>query len=376
MNIDFLIGDLRYSMKNDSEKPREPFILSIGGGKGGVGKSMMSANLAVQYAKAGLKVILIDLDVGAANLHTIFGMRQPPKGLADYFVTPYSHLSDYCLETGIENLFLIPGSGFMPELANLKHAQKVKIINQVKSLKADLVLLDLGAGSSNNVVDFFSLTHAGIVVTTPEPTAVVNAYEFLKNVLYRILSRLFRQQDKILDILKKATLPNQEAKNGSIANLIEEVSKQNAWAAQNIRDICEDLDIYLVFNQARRTSDAQLGQRLNEICQRYLGFTLNFAGMVFFNEEVSNSVFKMTPISLAYPDSVTSQTIKKIALGILGQIVSKWDGEMRDSFDSQLSRVLDQAKKDFSVNHLTQKRLLREKASKASLVETEFQSGL
>src|ERR1700722_16095086 len=122
------------------KKQSEPLIIAIGGGKGGVGKSMVSSNLAVQYAQAGLQVVLIDLDVGAANLHTIFGIRQPPKGLGDYFTTPRSQLTDYFIDTNIPNLKLVPGSGFVPELANLKHVQKVKIITQIKNLSTDLVL--------------------------------------------------------------------------------------------------------------------------------------------------------------------------------------------------------------------------------------------
>src|SRR3989339_539924 len=123
--------------KSSSEQS-EPLMMAIGGGKGGVGKSMISSNLAVQYALAGLKVIVIDLDFGAANLHTIFGLRQPSKSLGDYFSSPKSQLKDYFVPTSLDNLTLVPSSGFVPELANLKHQQRVKLINQIKTLEADL----------------------------------------------------------------------------------------------------------------------------------------------------------------------------------------------------------------------------------------------
>ena len=342
------------------KKQSEPLIVAIGGGKGGVGKSMVSSNLAVQYAQAGLQVVLIDLDVGAANLHTIFGIRQPPKGLGDYFTTPRSQLTDYFVETNIPNLKLVPGSGFVPELANLKHVQKLKIITQIKSLSTDLVLLDLGAGSSSSVIDFFSMTHAGIVVTTPEPTAIVNAYEFLKNVIYRILFRMFKNQEDILEILKNSTLPNQGI--ATIDDLIKVISKKHPWAAQNIRDICKDLDFYLIFNQSRKLGDIQLGAKLHNICQRYLNIDLTFSGMIFYNEEVSASVFKMCPISIAYPQTVTSQTLKRIALSIFQQIGVKLLGDHpKAPFDEQIAAAMGFAKKDFELNLLAQKRIQRER---------------
>ena len=206
----------------------EPILLAIGGGKGGVGKSMVSTNLAVHYTEAGLKTVLLDLDFGAANVHTIFGVRQPEKGLGDYFTTPRSQLEDFLIDSKLENLQLGAGSGFIPQLANLPHMKRTKLIKQIKSLPADLVMLDLGAGSSTNVIDFFSMTHAGIVVSTPEPTAIVNAYEFLKNVIYRILFRMFRNQPEITEILKISISPNNSLGITTIAELISEVEKHTS----------------------------------------------------------------------------------------------------------------------------------------------------
>lgn len=344
------------------EKERQPLIVSIGGGKGGVGKSMVSSNLSVQYALAGMKVVLLDLDFGAANLHTIFGIRQPKKGLGDYFTTPRSHLHDFVIKTELPNLLLVPGSGFVPELANLKHAQKVKLISQIKKLKADLVLLDLGAGSSNNVVDFFSMTQAGLVVTTPEPTAIVNAYEFLKNVIYRILFRMFRNHQEISQILKTSAVPSNHLQSCTVSELIEAVEEKNTWVAENIREVCSDLDFYVVFNQARKASEAQLGVRLRDICLRHLCLDLNFSGMIFHNEEVSSAVFKMRPLSLVNPESMSTKIIKRIATQTMRQILHRaLKGERLESFEKQLARVSSFAKKDYEENILLQKRFQREK---------------
>lgn len=340
---------------------KKPLIIAIGGGKGGVGKSMISSNLAVQYAQAGLKVILIDLDFGAANLHTILGLRQPPKSLGEYFSTQRSQLKDFLVNTSIDHLQLVPSSGFVPELANIEHQQKVKLIQQIKDISADVVLLDLGAGTSLNVIDFFSMTHAGVIVTTPEPTAFLNAYEFLKNVVYRILFRMFRNQPEVTEILRVSVLPNNVLKITTVDELARAIERNHRWAAEQIRAICAELDFHLIFNQARRSSDVQLGAKLNQISQRFLGVTLNFAGMVFYNEEVSACVHKMCPISLLMPDSVTSRSLKRIALSTFQRMADKvLNRSAPASFEAQLSDVRGVAQRDFAQNLLVQRRYQRE----------------
>ena len=350
--------------KTDSTK-KEPLILSIGGGKGGVGKSMVSSNLAVTYAQAGLKVTLLDLDFGAANIHTIFGIRQPKKSLGDYFTTPRSQLKEFLLDTKVENLKVAAGSGFIPELANLKHFQKTKLIKHIRKLDADVVLLDLGAGSSHNVIDFFSMTNGSIIVTTPEPTAIVNAYEFLKNVIYRLLGRMFRNQEKILNIIKESAIPNNSLNISSIDDLITFVRKSDPWIADQMTALCQDLDFYVVFNQARSTANAQSGKKLQQICKKYLHTNLNYSGMIFFNEEVTASVFNMMPMTLNKPNSVTSKSIQRIGTKIFNSLINKkLTGTHAQSFDEQLSQVMREAKQDHAKNLLTQKKIQRDRESK------------
>lgn len=346
-----------------------PLILAIGGGKGGVGKSMVSSNLAVLYSQAGFRVVLIDLDVGAANLHTIFGIRNPPKGLGDYFLTPRSLLNDYLIPTSLPNLLLAPSSGFVPEMANLRHAQKVKLIHQIKSLEADLVLLDLGAGTSSHVIDFFSMTHAGLVVTTPEPTAIVNAYEFLKNVIYRILFRMFRNQEDLLQVVKTSLLSQNALNVTTLEQLIQVIEKDYPWAAKNIREVCLDLDFYLVLNQSRQLQELQLGKKLHGICERFLNLKLNLGGMIFFNEEVSASVFKMNPLSVIYPDSLTCQSLKQIASIVLHHVVKKQTSNEVADFEQQYAEVLQNATLDHQRHLLMKKKLQRsQERSDASLL--------
>lgn len=330
------------------EQLRRPIILSVGGGKGGVGKSMVCANLAVHYAQAGLRTVVLDLDFGAANLHTIFGMRQPAKSLSNYFATARSHVRNYLVDSGVENLSLAPASGCTPDLAMLRHALKAKLVRQIRQLDADIVLLDLGAGSSHNVVDFFAMTQCGVLVTTPEPTSVVNTYEFLKNVVYRILFRFFRRQPELLRIVKQSTMPSAPDDLCTISHVIDSIGAEHPWLGDCVRDACRDLSLHMVFNQARKASDAQLGHKLHNICENHLSLDLNYAGLVYYNEQVPSSVLRMQPISVSKPDSPTSLGIKRISQNILSKVL----GLDASSFDHQARGVKAAAKAQFADNRL------------------------
>lgn len=162
-------------------------IWAIGGGKGGVGKSLVTANTAIALANRGFKVIAIDLDLGGANLHTCLGVGVPPKTLSDYITGKANSLQELIVATSIPNLGLISGAQDEIGMANLKNIQKNKIINNLNQLDADFILVDLGAGTSNNTLDFFIAADRGIIVSLPEPTSIENVYRFIKSVFFRRL---------------------------------------------------------------------------------------------------------------------------------------------------------------------------------------------
>lgn len=334
---------------------KDALIIAIGGGKGGVGKSMVSANLAIAYAQAGLKVVLADLDLGGANVHTIFGMRDPPQGLGEYFVTARSQLGDYLVGTDVSNLKLITGGGFVPELANLKHLQKVKLVQQIKALDADVVVLDLGAGTALHVVDFFSMTQAGIVVTTPEPTAVINAYEFVKNVAYRILFRMFRGQEAMTELIKASLLPSQGGETVTLQDVLKAIEVKNPWAAENVKAVWQELHFYLVINQAKRPDDLQLGKKLSGLSEKYLSLPLRIAGMVFQDEDVSSSILKMSPVSLSFPQATATATIRRVATDVLDDLLK---GRNLD-LDKHYNTLLTLALRDYQQTLLTRHRYQR-----------------
>lgn len=140
--------------QNTDRKP-PPQVWAIGGGKGGAGKSVVSTILAFWLARMGKRTVLVDVDLGGANLHTLLGIKSPLKTLNDFITKKSEALEDICIDTEAQNLRLISGASDVLSLANPHFSQKVKLINHFSRLDADYVMLDLGAGTSFNVLDFF-----------------------------------------------------------------------------------------------------------------------------------------------------------------------------------------------------------------------------
>ena len=163
-------------------------IVAVGGGKGGIGKSLVSANLGIALARAGHRVTLVDVDLGGANLHTCLGINQPQGTLSDV-VTKGTRIESLAAPTGIENLTLVSGAMDALDAANPRAQARARLVEQLQTLDADYLLLDLGAGTSLHTIDFFLLADHGVLVLLPEPTSVENAYRFLKAALFRRLQQ-------------------------------------------------------------------------------------------------------------------------------------------------------------------------------------------
>jgi flagellar biosynthesis protein FlhG len=167
-------------------------IWPIGGGKGGSGKSFLTGNLGVWLAKRGNKTLLIDADFGGANLHTMIAVPYQPRGLSDFLNKKVQTLAEAVVETGVPNLFLISGARNNLDTANIPYELKMKIFRGVPRLSYDFILLDLGAGTSFNTLDFFLISDSGILVSTPEPTSIENVYRLIRAVYARKIRQLLR----------------------------------------------------------------------------------------------------------------------------------------------------------------------------------------
>ena len=181
----------------------EKVIWSVAGGKGGTGKSVIIAHLGIGLSIIGFRVILIDGDLGGPNLHNYLNIKKPKHTLNDFISNKISSLNEIILDTPLENLKIISGGTELLGVANLPYLKKEKILRHINNLDADFIIMDLGSGTSYNTLDFFNLSNKGIIISNPEPNAKYDAYYFLKNAIFRKISKSLKKDSEVKNIMNK-----------------------------------------------------------------------------------------------------------------------------------------------------------------------------
>src|SRR5690242_19510166 len=231
-------------------------VISIGGGKGGMGKSVISANLGIELARRGKKVVLVDADLGGANLHTTLGVDVPRRTLSDFIERKVEHIDDVITPTSVENLGLVSGAMDHLDVANPRHAQKMRLLRHVQQMDVDYAILDLGAGTHSNTLDFFLVSDHGVLVLVPEPTAVENAYRFVKAAFWRRMRNVAQVYG--YDPLIRAVTEGRTFK--SPVELVASLAERDAEAGANLARHLSAFRPRLVVNQARTEQDADVGR--------------------------------------------------------------------------------------------------------------------
>jgi flagellar biosynthesis protein FlhG len=293
------------NLDNELDEPIQSHkkIWAIGGGKGGVGKSLVSANVAICLALMGNKVVAVDLDLGGANLHTCLGLPIPQMTLSDYVSKKITNFEDLLVPTPIQNLKIISGAQDEIGMANLKHMHKNQIIRKLHELDADYILFDLGAGTAFNTIDFFITADKGVLVVLPEPTSIENTYRFIKSVFYRRLKMI----DGVSDIEHLITESmNAKLATGSMASpadLIRKITEANPEVGLRIKNEMSHFRPQLIINQVRSQADIDIGYSIQSICRKYFGIEMAFPGYLDYDQSVWQSVRKRKPLLIEYPNS-------------------------------------------------------------------------
>lgn len=282
-------------MKVPRNKPK---IWAVGGGKGGVGKSLVSALLALEMARRGKRTILIDVDLGGANLHTMMGIKTPARTLNDLVMRKYETMDDICIQTDIRNLQLVCGASEILSLANPQYAQKYKIMQNIFGLSADCVILDLGAGTSYNVLDFFLIADHPIVVLTPQPISIQNAYGFVRNTVYRKLSRLTAQQASLQDLIKAAMDPQNDHQMRTIHDLFESISgSHHPDTVAKLKTAIRNIKPWIITNMARDSRDGNAGRIIQLVSEKYLTIQARQLGAIHYDAAIERIVSQMGSVS-------------------------------------------------------------------------------
>ena len=244
----------------ESTIPTGPRIWAIGGGKGGVGKSVVTANLAVAVARTGARVAVIDADLGGANLHTMVGVPSPKRNLSDFIARRVSSLAEILTPTPIDNLWLVSGAKALLETANPNYGQKGKILNHIARLDVDHVFLDLGAGTAFNVLDFFLVARKGVLVVVPEATSVENAYFFIKAAYFRKLKRA-QPRAQVKAAIEEVMKSDARRSVRTPRDLMAQVMAVDPDAGAALMEEASTFSPTVIVNRVERSEQARLGDR-------------------------------------------------------------------------------------------------------------------
>lgn len=278
-------------------------ILPVASGKGGVGKTVFTANLGIMLASMGQKVVVVDIDLGGSNLHTVLGIKNDAVGLGHFLTNKQITFEQIVHETKYPGLRFIPGDALFVGTANLQYFRKKQIIKGLLSLEADWVLLDLGAGTSVNTIDFYTISPAGIMVGVPEITAVLNLYSFLKNAYYRFIFQAFKKGDIIRDKLIEGANYRLEKDDFRLIEYIRLLRKDYPDKAEEIDKAMKQFYPKLVLNMGQSKTDINLGENLRTIVHKNLGFDMEYLGLLPYENQIEECLNSRTPIAERYPDS-------------------------------------------------------------------------
>lgn len=256
------LREIMRSRGRSDDNGQKTRIITVASGKGGVGKTNVATNLALSYAGLGKRVILMDADLGLANVNVVLGVI--PKYNLYHVIRKQKQMSDILMDTDYGIQIVAGASGFA-KIANLSEEERHDFIEELQHLShADVIIIDAGAGVSNNVIAFVAAADEAIIVTTPEPTAITDAYGIIKII---------------------AT---------EIDNL--------------------NLGLKLIVNRVKSVTEGKkVAERVINIAGQFLNLKIDYLGYVYDDSSVQQAILKQKPFLVLDPKSKASICVQQIA---------------------------------------------------------------
>ncbi|TKB66551.1 MAG: MinD/ParA family protein [Nitrospira sp.] len=290
-------------------------IISVGSGKGGVGKSVIAANLALLIAKKGKRVTLVDLDIGGADIHILFGLMNPPLTLTDFLHRRIERLEDIAHTLPAHSgLSLIPGTGDTLATANMPYAKKKRLIRQLKDLQTDVVIVDIGAGTSYHALDFFLMADQHVMVATPDPTSVLDLYRFIKLAAIRRVLSSFLARGAMADALSDHDFC-------SVDEVLEAAGQTDEASRLVAETTLRAFQPALILNRLSGRAHVNVAA-LKKLLTEYIGGHLTLLGEIPDDPAMERAVRGYLPVADREPTSPAAVALAAIADTLLTRMTS------------------------------------------------------
>ncbi len=290
-------------------------IIAIASGKGGVGKTVVSASLGLGLSLLGKKVVMLDADFGGANLHKVMGVEKSNQTFLDFYSRPYSKLNEILIEHPyFRNLRLAMGVGDSVALSNLHYYRRMKFIRNLDRIDADFIILDLGAGSSYYVMDFFLVADYGIVMINPETLSILDGYNFVKKALFRKLAKTFKVHQEISELINESANDNTHCENTVVQNLLEKVNNLDRGMAEKMEKFINGFHPMLIINKVDKPKDENKGLAVMVAAKKMLSIEMEYIGFIHKDNSVEESVEENIPFIFRNSKSQASKDLGKLIL--------------------------------------------------------------
>jgi flagellar biosynthesis protein FlhG len=290
-------------------------VIPIAGGKGGVGKTLLSANLAIALASKGKRVIAVDLDLGASNLHSALGLSQPKKGLGSFFSENGNQTNDltpYLSPTPYPHLSLLPGDLLIPDLAELSWDRREKLISALFKLEADFLIIDLGAGSHPLTCDLMMMSAHPILVLEPSPLAAQNAYSLMRTAVYRALRKDF-YQDQYFEIFEAFNQKKEGGTSPTLWDLLNELAHLDSEGVKSFKLRLEKIRPQLFLNRVHGAADVSILKDLIHLLYQKAILDPEILGYLSEDPNLYRSMIERKPFLNQWPEARASKMIFQVA---------------------------------------------------------------
>jgi flagellar biosynthesis protein FlhG len=287
-------------------------LIALGGGKGGVGKTFLAANLAASLARAGARVVAVDTDIEGANLHTWLGVASPRASLADFVAGRVEEPIDLIVETPLPTLGLLAATHGNLAVSQPEPSRRVELLQRLRRLPCDFVVVDCGAGAHPATIDYFLVGDEGVLVLHPEPTSLENAYSFLRAAFYRRMHLVMQKHD-VRQLVREAMDQRNERGIRTPLDLLREVERMDPEEGRRFSRAMRAFRPRVVVNEVENADEVKLGFSVRSVCRRFFGIDVDYIGYVNRDPAVREAVQARLPLVEFRPRSDAAVYVERIA---------------------------------------------------------------